>query len=148
MVSLADSFVHGLIAVLAIFMTYGRGIISLKELILLVSFAVLIDLDHGIAARSFDLNDWISLPRRPFSHSILFSLAVATIFSLWLSKERKGLYFSLIAITLISHVTRDATYGASTPWNLPFPSVGIQEIPYFVVWIAISIGHDFFPKRK
>ncbi len=146
-VSLTDPFVHGLIAALTIFMIYGRGLISLKELILFVSFAILIDLDHGIAARSLDLKDWVSLPRRPFSHSILFSLVVAAVVALWLGRERKALYFHLVAVVLISHVTRDAISGAPTPWNLPFSPVGIPAIPYFATWMAISLGHDFFPRR-
>lgn len=147
-VSLTDPFVHGLIAALAIFSVHARGIISRKEWALFVSVAILIDLDHGIAARSLDLKDWVSLPRRPISHSILFSLAAAAVIALWLGRERKWLYFHLVSVTLVSHVTRDAISGAPTPWNYPFSPVPIAAIPYFATWMAVSLGHDFLPKGK
>lgn len=83
--------------------------------------AVLIDIDHVVAAGSFSLDAALSLPLRPPSHSLTLALAV---FCLVLILSRRLTPAYLLLAALASHVLRDAAGGA-TPLLWPLPVYGL-----------------------
>lgn len=143
LIAFADPFVHGLIAVLVTWVFYAKDIISLRELLVCLIAAVLIDIDHGIAAKSFHLGEWLKLPERPVSHSILFAILLSILISFFFKRSRMPLLVPIMSLALISHVTRDATDGCPTPWNFPFNPVKIDVYVYFCTFILISFSNSF-----
>lgn len=104
--------------------------------------AVFIDLDHFVAARSFALEDALTLGNRPLAHSLLFAVAMA-ILTWVVSREPLGAL--LVLAVLLSHIVRDASHGGIPLWwplrssiEIPVPLYYALEIGlgWLVLWVA------------
>jgi hypothetical protein len=73
----ADPLAHALIAAAVAAPLVPRG--GRAPLLAAVAAAELIDLDHPVAARSRHLADWISMPVRPPSHSLVVALGAGAV---------------------------------------------------------------------
>lgn len=104
--------------------------------------AVLVDLDHFIAARSFALEDALTLGNRPWAHSLLFAMAMAVV--AWMvSREPMGAL--LVLVVLLSHIVRDASHGSIPLWwpihsrvEMPVPLYYALEIG--LGWIVLGVA--------
>ena len=75
LIGLADPAVHGLVSLLLpLFLLHQ---LDLRIAAITVLVGVLIDLDHAVAAGSFDFKAMLSLPGRPLGHSLLAAALVA-----------------------------------------------------------------------
>ena len=92
----------------------GHG---LKLLGFVLVFAVLLDLDHVVAAWSFSIRRILSLSERPVGHSISFALisGLAVFFVL-----ETPVYAWIAFASVFSHVLVDSGYGVGTPVLWPF----------------------------
>ncbi len=114
-------------------------------LLLAAAAALLIDIDHVVAARSFSLTAAISLPGRPISHSLLFSTGAAVIFGLMVRRTTAAI---VVLIALFTHVSRDAT-GGGTP--LLWPLAESTQIPadwHIGFWLMVALAGSFWRFRK
>jgi len=100
------------------------------EVFLSAILASLVDLDHFIAAGSIDLKAAISLPARPFAHSVTFILSSAVVAAIALG-PRRGL---LLMHAWLSHNLRDSH-------RRGFWLVGIGSTPAvpYALYIVLSI---------
>ncbi|MDI3339697.1 MAG: metal-dependent hydrolase [Sphaerobacter sp.] len=73
-----------------------------------VASALLIDLDHVVAARSLRLTRWMTMPARPPSHSLLAPLLLATLAERLAPERHLGL---AAVLGLGSHLLRDLYTG-------------------------------------
>ena len=112
-----DEFFHSMIALFVNFpLLLDRGF-DVKSLALGILPAVLIDLDHFVASRSFSFAKSMSLAMRPRGHSFLFVTIVFLVFLLFLPFELAWLIFS----AMLSHLFFDSLgYGYGTPLLWPF----------------------------
>ena len=121
-----DSPVHALLAAIIVSPFLLRLNASRKEIltgwVLAVFFAVMIDVDHAVTARSFSIAAVTNLARRPVTHSfvpvVIFSLLVSAVFR---SKTIGG----MVLLGLLSHLFRDAATGG-VPLLWPFRRWEIQ----------------------
>jgi hypothetical protein len=108
--ALMDNLSHMFIGVLSwLIISYPK--INTNEIILAAFCSSIIDIDHFIAARSFKLNDAISLANRPFLHNSLTLLIVNLILFILLIVffNSKAFNWSIIFfIAWFSHHIRDA----------------------------------------
>jgi hypothetical protein len=145
--ALLDSPVHGLLALLVVSPLFRHPFFQRKLLgwlTVAALTAVLIDLDHVIAARSFSLIEITTLPNRPMIHSLLF----ASLFGLVaLLLTRRPLAGWLIFAVLASHVLRDASTGATYfLWPL---SVDQLPVPaYYASQILLYLLSYLFATRR
>jgi membrane-bound metal-dependent hydrolase YbcI (DUF457 family) len=149
LIALADPAVHALVAVALVLPLYGRGLLSPGLALLTVGLAVLIDLDHAVAAGSLHPARMISLPVRPLSHSLLFSLgAGALLAGLLRGRDYSfaGLLY-LFALSLASHVLRDAIGSHNTPWAWPLASPPLPAGLFFGLFGGLSLLHLDWPRR-
>ncbi|KAF2892997.1 hypothetical protein ILUMI_13173 [Ignelater luminosus] len=116
---------------------------TLFEIALCTITASFIDLDHFIAARSFNLKDATNLQNRPLLHcsSLLLLLTLSVILIAYFVQIRWLLRLGLIIfIAFTSHHTRDATrrgfwiypWGSTTPISYVLYIILTILIPYFV----------------
>jgi membrane-bound metal-dependent hydrolase YbcI (DUF457 family) len=94
-----------------------------------VAASALIDLDHVVAARSLELRAWLTLGRRPPTHS----LAAATASGALVGALAGGRYGWATFAGLLSHVLRDAV-DAETP--LLWPWAGRERLPARVLLVG------------
>ena len=104
----------------------------------------LIDLDHYVAAGSFALEDLITQPTRPPTHSLTFAAALAVASTLVMKDRLMGW---VIFVTLASHVVRDAS-GFHTPlfWPLDRP----HSMPHWLYLLieVLLLYASFYVSRK
>ena len=104
----------------------------------------LIDLDHIVAAGSFELEELITQPTRPPTHSLTFALTLAVTGALVMKDRLMGW---VIFVTLASHVVRDAS-GFHTPlfWPLSRP----HSMPHwlYLVTEVLLLYASFYVARK
>jgi hypothetical protein len=102
----------------------------LGEVLLSAILASIIDLDHFIAARSFELEAATALPTRPFGHSVTFILASSAVAAFILG-PRRGL---LLLHAWLSHNLRDSH-------RRGFYLVGIGSTPAvpYELYIVLSV---------
>jgi membrane-bound metal-dependent hydrolase YbcI (DUF457 family) len=115
---LVDPMNHLMLAVLVVSpFILSRGSLSAKLACLLgtVLSATLIDIDHIVAAKSFDLYAMTHLGSRPVTHSLVFALACAAIASI--ITRRLTIEYVVFA-GLTSHIFMDASSGG-TPFLFP-----------------------------
>lgn len=146
LIAMTDSFVHAFIAFLIIVPFFlDRSPLPITLLVIAITFCILLDLDHIIAAGSFNLQALLSLPMRPYSHSIVFGTIIAGIVSLFYLKNQMWKFaFYIVAISLISHVLRDGCESNLTPWAFPFKSFPIPSYIMFLFFISSSYLHLYF----
>jgi membrane-bound metal-dependent hydrolase YbcI (DUF457 family) len=116
-----DAPVHATLALLVVSPLYTRPASQARMLTRLAGAAlapVLIDLDHFVAAGSLSLQAAISLPGgRPFTHSLVFALALGLLAFL-ISRDTVDGW--LVFGALASHVLRDASTGGIPYLLWPF----------------------------
>ena len=152
-VAIFDPAVHGTIALLLIVPFYWWKRIDFKYLAVAVFLAVLIDVDHAIAARSIRVEDMLSLPTRPIGHSVLFcaiiSVSAATILKYFFkSKKSFRLLIYLFFIALFSHITRDAIHTDLTPWAYPFRLPPFSDLVFFTAFFVLNLAHLYYAFAK
>jgi hypothetical protein len=90
----------------------GRGVLATA-----VAAALVIDVDHAVAARSLRIRDTTGLATRPRSHSVVTALGSATLVGLALGPVHGWAAFG----GLVSHLLHDAgDRAAPTPLLWPF----------------------------
>jgi hypothetical protein len=148
LIGLADPAVHGLVSGLLVLPLWLRRVVDTPVAIVAVLAGVLIDLDHAIAAGSFDFKAMLSLPGRPLGHSFVVSTLVAVGLALALRLGRgryaSGLSFYLCWVSLASHIARDGV----TPWAWPWAAPPIPAAVFFGVFVPLSFGHLVFADKR
>ena len=129
--AILDNTIHALVAFLLLLPLFLLRIRSLAVPLLGAVLASLIDLDHFAAAGSISLQAALSLPCRPWTHSLTFVLPAAAIAGL---ASRRFWVFAVAAAALTSHILRDATC-SPTPLLFPLPAV---PVPW---WLYILVCH-------
>jgi membrane-bound metal-dependent hydrolase YbcI (DUF457 family) len=105
----ADPALHAVVAA-AVARPLGR-----RPLAAAVAASALIDLDHLVAARSLDTSAWLSLPRRPPTHSVAAVAASGALVG-----ALGGVHYGWATFAgLLSHILRDAV-DAETPLLWPW----------------------------
>jgi hypothetical protein len=142
---LFDNVVHGVIAVMVCLPLFSK--ISFKEVIVVYLIAALLDIDHFIINGSFSLTQAIAISVRPPTHSILFGIALASLYYVW-KKNIKWTY--IIFACVVSHVLRDA-FGGGTLIFYPLSTKIIPRAAYMFfeyALLGISLGmHRFFQSK-
>lgn len=129
--AIMDNTIHASVAfllLLPLFLLRGR---SLAVPLLGALLASLIDLDHFVAADSISIQAALSLPFRPWTHSLTFVLPAAAVAGLLF---RRFWLFVVVAVALTSHILRDAS-GTPAPLLYPLPDVSISW------WVYILTCH-------
>ncbi|MBK8511682.1 MAG: metal-dependent hydrolase [Saprospiraceae bacterium] len=147
LIALSDPSVHGLVTVCIFLPLYIYNLIDFKLFFYIVLVSVLIDIDHAVAAKSFDIKAMLSLGNRPISHSLLFSLlfgSLITLISYKFYKIKPIVLTYFFSFALSSHVLRDAIDSNNTPWAYPLNSFPISAILFFIFYISLSIIHLYF----
>lgn len=142
-IALVDECVHGLIAILVIWPFFsGRSTLPARFFVIAALLAVLIDLDHAVAAGSFDVRAMMSLPARPLAHSYLFALGTAFVAGgVTAEPELRRNVFYIYFASLASHILRDSLNSYHTPWAFPFQSFPVNHEYGFALLIALSFVH-------
>ena len=148
LIGLADPAVHGLVSGLLVLPLWLRRVVDTPLAIIAVLVGVLIDVDHAIAAGSFDFKAMLSLPGRPLGHSFLVSTLVAAALALALrlgwARYASWLPFYLFWVSLASHIARDGV----TPWAWPWVAPAIPAAVFFGVFVPLSFGHWWYAQRR
>nr|XP_033340130.1 transmembrane protein 267 [Megalopta genalis] len=112
-----------------------------------------IDVDHFIAAWSWDLNDATHLKKRPFLHCTTVPIVIWTLLNLYSSmfNHPKSSYYAwMILASFLSHHIRDGTRRGL--WFCPIGST--EPIPYYLYlcmsmmlphvlqWLMIMPAHE------
>lgn len=151
LIALADPATHALVAVALTLPFLGTGRIGWPLALLTVSLAVLIDLDHAVAAGSLHPARMVSLPARPLSHSLLFAAAagglLAAVLPRRLAGQPRGLLWYLFAMSLASHVLRDAIDSHNTPWTWPAPPPPWADWQFFGLMTLLTGLHYWYAYR-
>ena len=141
LIGLADPAVHGLVSVLLVLPLWLLGVVDLRVAVIAVLAGVLIDVDHAIAAGSFDFKAMLSLPVRPLGHSLVVATLVAAVLALtlryWDARHATWVPFYLFLVSLASHIARDG----ATPWAFPFAAPPISAAVFFGVFVPLSFAH-------
>ena len=140
-----DPLAHVVLAIIVVFPWIVALQLPSFHLPLAAASAVLIDIDHLVAAGSLSVKDAITLPMRPVSHSVLFCLGLAVILGLI---ARRLSVMGIVFIALLTHVSRDATSGG-TPWL--WPLVQAPRIPmglHIGLWLTVAISGVFWTRRS
>lgn len=152
LIALSDPSVHGLVGLVLMLPFWLYGIIDNKIFGLAVSLSFLIDIDHAIAAGSFDVKEMLSLPSRPISHSLLFSILIGCIVAygctLYTKENSFAFLFYIFFISLFSHVFRDAVDTDMTSWAYPFRSISIPKFAFFSIFIIVNLLHLLYSIRQ
>jgi hypothetical protein len=130
--AILDNTIHALVAFLLLLPLFLLRIRSLAVPLLGAVLASLIDLDHFVAAGSFSLRDALSLPCRPWTHSLVFVLPAAALAGLL---ARRFWIFAVAAAALTSHILRDATTSPA-PLLYPLPDV---TLPWWAYALAFHL---------
>lgn len=79
-----------------------------------IGSAVVFDFDHVLAARSLELNSWMTMPSRPPTHSLAAMIGIA-----WLVERiapGKRLWLA-VSLGVGSHLLRDLATGGAPLWH-------------------------------
>ncbi len=79
-----------------------------------VGSAVTLDLDHVLAARSFEVNSWMTMPSRPPTHSLGGMIALAWAVERMAPGKRLWL---AVMLGVGSHLLRDLATGGAPLWH-------------------------------
>lgn len=121
-----DSCFHGVVAALVVLPgAFLSGQERNQILGTCVLAAMVIDLDHFVAAGSLRLEAATTLDCRPWSHSLTAVVAVAFAIRWWIREPAIG---AAVLAGLASHVLRDAGGGGCTPIFWP---AEIYHVPYW-----------------
>ncbi|MEX2425438.1 MAG: hypothetical protein WD401_01625 [Thermomicrobiaceae bacterium] len=79
-----------------------------------VGSAIMLDLDHVLAARSLEMNSWMTMPSRPPTHSLGTMILIA-----WVAERMnpgKRLWLAVM-LGIGSHLLRDLATGGAPLWH-------------------------------
>lgn len=130
--AVADVLFHMLVALLLLLPARFVGKWPISTAIAAAVVAGLIDFDHFIAAGALSVQAAISLPARPWSHSLLFAALLALLLYL---ASRKSWVVLVVLVALVSHVLRDAA-GSPTPLFFPLAPVRIPWVAYVALCLV------------
>ncbi|OWF50613.1 transmembrane protein 267-like [Mizuhopecten yessoensis] len=143
-----DSLTHGLVGFFswAIVIdlrppTSDQWVKGFVQCIICMGLAMLVDVDHVIAARSINLHDLTSLPSRPHFHATTIIIPIAVI--LWtLGDVYRDSFFGLLCplfiVAWLSHHIRDAARRGL--WLPPFGSTPVlSQSLYIVTLMALPL---------
>ncbi|HEX4035199.1 MAG TPA: metal-dependent hydrolase [Solirubrobacteraceae bacterium] len=122
--------IHGVICLAAIAPIVWRSRRRTLYAVLAFIGGSVIDLDHFIAAGSFNLHTIETMSGRPDTHSLIFAVALALL--AWALTRRAIAAWSVFAVT-VAHLLFDAA-GGSEHFFYPFSS--LDGLP----WIVCPIG--------
>ena len=136
---LLDPIVHALLALIVTSPLLSHKEIAaqpIRWLLIAGLAAILIDLDHFVAAHSFSINDALHLPARPAIHSLLFALVCALgVYAF----TKNALIGWLLFLALLSHILRDAVWGG-VPFFWPLPITLELSVPaYYAAQICLCL---------
>ncbi|MCS7050952.1 MAG: metal-dependent hydrolase [Thermomicrobium sp.] len=129
---LSDAAAHASLALATALPVAVRAPMSARLLVGTLVGALVLDLDHVVAARSVRLRDWMTMPSRPPTHSA-FAVGIAVAGALRWNRPF-GLGFGLGAI---SHLVRDLATGG-VPLLHPSRTVALPERSSFP--LAFGLG--------
>jgi LexA-binding, inner membrane-associated putative hydrolase len=128
--ALWEVFAHGLLAVIVILPLAWRS--SRRTGLVLLAFigGIGLDVDHAVAAGSFDPRSMEQLGQRPDTHSLLFvsALALAAL----VVTRRKPVAWAVFAV-LVAHLLFDAP-GGGVRWLFPLQN------PTAIPWLVCPVG--------
>jgi hypothetical protein len=135
---LTDSPVHAALALLVVSPLLRRAPRRRRAAWLAVAglAAVLVDLDHAAAARSFSVYAMTHLNGRPETHSLLFAVGAGLLAS---RLGRNPLAGWLVGLALASHVLRDAVTGG-TPYLWPLPVKSLPAAVYYAAQAGLYLA--------
>lgn len=118
--------------------------------------AVALDVDHIFAARSLQVNNWMTMPSRPPTHSLVAMIAMAWGVE-WLAPGRR--LWLAVALGVGSHLLRDLATGGAPLWHprrvisWPVPAVllGLVLLPllgWFLAGIPVRPPRRLIPRRS
>ncbi|MFD2822091.1 metal-dependent hydrolase [Lacinutrix iliipiscaria] len=130
---MASIFGHGLVAYTI--SKIGDRTSNKWLIFLAISSAVLPDLD--VITFSFGIDYLHPLGHRGFTHSILFAMLWSVILAFIFGKNRKGIYFTILFLSTLSHGFLDAmtTGGKGVGFFIPF-----ENSRYFFPWRLIKVS--------
>ena len=140
---LLDNGSHSLIGLLSCTI-FTIPNISIYNLILSAFISSFIDIDHFISAKSFSLDDAVSLPKRPFMHNTATLLAINLIISLYfiIYKQKQQQIPIIIFMSWFSHHLRDANrHGLWFGYHMCTPPLADHQ--YIAVTCLIPILFRF-----
>jgi membrane-bound metal-dependent hydrolase YbcI (DUF457 family) len=134
--AIKDEAIHlgfGLLVSLPLIAAHG-----LKLLGFVLVFAVLIDLDHVIAARSFSIRRLITLSERPAGHSVSFALIAGLAIFIVLETP---VYAWIAFASVLSHAMVDSADDIGSPILWPFAeNVRITEAQRMLGIMLLLLG--------
>lgn len=143
-IAFVDPAIHGSVSFLLLLPFYFFQKVNTQMFIIGVSFGILIDVDHAVAAHSINIKAMLSLPARPITHSVLFAGIICILLTPFLYYYNRRLVpwlliFYVSFLSLISHVFRDAIDSCMTPWAYPLESFPISQLSFFIAFIVINL---------
>jgi membrane-bound metal-dependent hydrolase YbcI (DUF457 family) len=131
--ALWEVFAHGLLGVIVVSPLIWHSPRRTSLTLLAFLCGVGLDVDHVVAAGSFDPRDMEKLGQRPDTHSLLFVFTLAL--TVLVATRRKQLAWAVFAI-LTTHLLFDAP-GGGVRWL--FPLQRPEAIPWLVCPAAIIV---------
>jgi membrane-bound metal-dependent hydrolase YbcI (DUF457 family) len=101
--------------------------------------AVLLDLDHVLAARSLAVNSWMTMPSRPPTHS--FGTMILLAWATERLNPGKRLWLAVL-LGIGSHLLRDLSTGGAPLWH-PRRVITWPAPAVFLTLIALTIAGRF-----
>ena len=146
--ALMDNFSHMLIGVLSwLIITYPK--LNANEIIATAFFSSIIDIDHFISARSFRLNDAISLSNRPFLHNsltlLIINLIIFILFNYFNSKANS--WSIIFFISWFSHHIRDGNRRGVWLGSI-HTTKPIKTEQYLIILLFIPLFLRFFKQNS
>jgi hypothetical protein len=138
-----DNGSHSLIGLLS-YLIFSIPNISLLNLFLSAFISSFIDIDHFISAKSFKLDDAVSLPNRPFMHNTAILLTINLIISLYFIIYKPKLHYIsiIIFISWFSHHIRDSNrHGLWFGYDISTPP--IKDYQYILLTCLIPLLFRF-----
>lgn len=121
-----DSFMH-----LVYFLITAMPFLKFKtEFAAGAALSIFLDIDHALEARSLDPEKLLSLGRRPYTHSILFSLVVSL--SVIIVSSNPALSY-IVFVSMLSHVMRDFSSGVTHVFY-PFKQPSSYAFEFYVLF--------------
>ena len=115
---------------------------DLKECCFCLLVGSLVDIDHFVAAMSFDLKDATNLSRRPFAHNIFFVLIASSLCYFLVPGSSRVLYTVLISSSILSHQLRDAHRRGLYMWPLK-DSPALSFPVYYTALLILPVINNF-----
>jgi membrane-bound metal-dependent hydrolase YbcI (DUF457 family) len=128
--ALWEVLVHGALAAIVVAPLVWRSRMRSRLLLLAFLGGVVLDVDHALAAGSFDPERMEDLGRRPPTHSLAFAAALALV--AYALTRRGRVAWAVLAI-LLSHLLFDAA-GGGVRWLYPL------DEPEAIPWLACPLG--------